>query len=152
MQGSPPASKVFRPSSLSLQTGNAATAQANQRKEFSEFLLTPAMQKRIPEAQRAATVSHLMSLLAAPAIEFGEGDQKKSVSAVDTYREQLGKLPEVVEFSELATHSRVGTTQVNGMDAAAIANKATEFKESEAKAGREISFTAAVSHVTGKGA
>jgi hypothetical protein len=134
-----------------LQTAQGANLLASQERAFSEFLMTPAMQKRIPEAQRAATVSHLMSLVAAPAIEFGEGDQKKSVSAVDSYKEQLGKLPEVVEFKEVATQTRAGESLIDGLDAVAIAQKATEFKESEAKAGREISVTEAVSHVTKKG-
>lgn len=86
----------------------ATGREANLRREFSEFLNTPEMQKRVAEGQREATISHLMTLVSAQPIEFGEGDNKKSVSAVDDYKTKLKALPLVVEFSELATKEREG--------------------------------------------
>lgn len=130
-----------------LQKGQVADREANLRREFGEFLATPEMQRRVPEGSREATVGQLMALSGAPDVEFGEGDQKKKVSAVDQYKQQLQALPEVVAFGEHASRDKVGDVTVNGMDAQELSRKAVEFQESERAAGRTVSMTDAVNHV-----
>lgn len=130
-----------------LQQGQEADREASQRREFAEFLSSPDMQKRVPEASREATINQLMALTKAPAQEFGEGDQKKTVSAVDSYKQQLQALPTVVEFGEVATRTAVGDVTVNGMDAETLSRRAVEFQEAEASSGRTVSMTEAVAHI-----
>jgi hypothetical protein len=139
--------KALKTDLATLITGQATQTASAQQREFGEFLQTEAMQRRIPESQRAATVAHLMTLTAAPALEFGEGAQKKTVSAVEDYKTRLQALPEVVQFSEQATKDRLGALTSGGMDAQTLAGKAVEFQESEARSGRTISMTQAVNHV-----
>lgn len=96
---------------LTGQFSELSTAQGNerlagQRREFTEFLSSPEMAKRIPEASRAATIAHLITLTSAAPVEFGEGDTKTTLPAVDAYKAQLRALPPVVEFSEFATKDK----------------------------------------------
>lgn len=93
-----------------LKSNLEAEQAAGRRREFAEFLNTPEMQTRIPEAQRTATLNHMMTLVSADPMEFGEGDQKQSISAVDAYKKQLRALPQVVEFSEVATREKGAAT------------------------------------------
>jgi len=109
--------------------------------------MTPEMQKRVGEGAREATVSHMMALVNAEPVMFEENGERKTVSAVDDYKKQLKALPEVVSFGEFATKDKAGDITVNGMDAQTLSNKAVEFQESEARAGRTISMTDAVNHV-----
>jgi hypothetical protein len=141
---------------LSTQFGELKTAQdsaalAGLKKGFAEFLETPEMQKRIPEGGRESTINQLVALSAAPAVEFGEGDAKKSISAVESYKQQLKTLPEVVAFGELATKANASDTTVNGLTAEVLSQKAVEFQESEAKSGRTVSMTSAVAHIKAGG-
>jgi hypothetical protein len=91
-----------------LQKGQKEEREAGLRREFAEFLSRPEMLRRVPEGSREATINQLVTLSSAAAIEFGEGGQKKTVSAVDHYKSQLQALPTVVEFSETATKDRKG--------------------------------------------
>ncbi|MDH5298671.1 MAG: hypothetical protein OEV91_06590 [Desulfobulbaceae bacterium] len=83
-------------------------------------------------------------------IEFGEGDGKKSMPAVDMVKGYLAGQPKIVEFGE---HAGADGAAAQGDDAdpVDIARRATEFQEAEAKAGRTVSITQAVNHVTGQG-
>lgn len=87
-----------------------------------------------------------MDLMAAQesAVEFGEGDAKKPL--LDAYKASLSASPKLVEFGEISGKDKGHAVDVG--DAAAVAAKAVEFQESEAKAGRTVSVTAAVAHVT----
>lgn len=89
-----------------LSTAQASERLAGQRREFTEFLSSPEMAKRIPEASRAATIAHLITLTSAAPVEFGEGEGKTTLPAVDAYKAQLKALPAVVEFSEVATKDK----------------------------------------------
>ncbi len=120
----------------------------NQRREFSDFLMTPAMQQRVPESGREATIAQMMTLASAASVEFGEGDAKTTKSALDVYKDQLQALPTVVQFGEHATKDKVGDLGQVSSDAKAIAQKAQEFCDAEAKAGRTVSIADAVTHVT----
>lgn len=62
---------------------------------------------KISPAMRPAVIAHMMTLAAAGPLEFGEGDNKKIVPALDAYKEDLAKLPDVVSFKETATNQAV---------------------------------------------
>ncbi|MRR56956.1 MAG: hypothetical protein EG824_01905 [Deltaproteobacteria bacterium] len=111
LKGATDSVKTLQTEVAGLKTALETEQSAGRRREFSEFLNSPEMLKRIPEGQRDATINHLLTLVSAQAVEFGEGDQKQSISAVDAYKKQLRALPEVVEFSEVANKERGGQRQ-----------------------------------------
>lgn len=80
-------------------------------------------------------------------VEFGEGDAKKPL--IDGLKAFLQALPKQVEFSEVAGGG--GVTGDVDLSAEALAAKAVEFQEAEARAGRTVSVTFAVSHVKKQG-
>ena len=137
---------------LSEQVGNLQKQLTTERDgrlraEFREFLMTPEMQQRVAEGSREATINQMMTLTSAEPVEFGEGAAKTTKPALDVYKAQLMALPTVVQFGEHATKDNVGDLdQIKG-DAKAIAQKAQEFCDSEAKAGRSVSIADAVTHV-----
>lgn len=130
-----------------LKKGQEGDREAGLRREFREFLMAPEMQKRVPEVSREATINQMMTLAGAEPVQFGEGDSKTTKPALDVYKDQLKALPEVVAFGEHATKDKAGDVTVNGMDAQTLSQKAVEFQEAEAKAGRTVSITDAVNHV-----
>lgn len=140
--------KTLRTELETIKKGQTADREAGMRREFGEFLMTPDMQRRVAEGSREATINHMMTLVTAQPVEFGEGEQKVKIPAVDHYKKQLQALPPVVEFSEVATHERGSERQTDNGDATAIARKAEEFVETEAKAGRTVTVSEAVTHVT----
>lgn len=78
-------------------------------------------------------------------VEFGEGDAKQPLR--DAFKALLQALHKQVEFAEVSG----GKGEVDAPDAAdskAISAKAIEFMEAEARAGRAVSATEAVNHVT----
>lgn len=91
-----------------MNKGIVAGREEGQRREFREFLMQPEMQRRVAEGSREATINHMMTLVGAAPVEFGEGDAKTSKPALDAYKEQLKALPEVVQFGEFATGDRAG--------------------------------------------
>ncbi|MDA8428180.1 MAG: hypothetical protein M0T70_02890 [Geobacteraceae bacterium] len=139
--------KTLRTELAGIKESQTKDREATMRREFGEFLMTPDMQRRVAEGSREATINHMMTLVSAQPLEFGEGDHKVKVPAVDHYKKQLQALPPVVEFNEVATHERGRDRQTNEMDIDVTASKAQEFVTAEAKAGRTISFTEAVAHV-----
>ena len=78
------------------------------------------------------------------AVEFGEGDAKTPL--LDAHKAFLMAQPKQVEFAEVSGSDKGDALDAN--DAAAVAAKAVEFQEAEGKAGRTISVTDAVNHVT----
>ncbi|MDK9716733.1 MAG: hypothetical protein OEL57_02355 [Trichlorobacter sp.] len=143
---------------LSEQVGNLQKQLTTERDgrlraEFREFLMTPEMQQRVAEGSREATINHMMTLASAAPVEFGEGDGKTTRSALDVYKGQLMALPTVVQFGEHATKDKVGDlAKVGDMDVDTLAANARQFVESEAAAGRTVSYTDAVSHIKKGGA
>ena len=80
-----------------------------------------ALPTKISPAMRPVVIAHMMTLAAANPLEFGEGDNKKIVPALDAYKEDLGKLPDVVSFTETAT--------TTAADSKTAATGAAEFGE-----------------------
>lgn len=138
-----------------LETENAelkAQAAAQQRAardaEFAAFC--DSLPTRISPAMRPAVLATLHTLHGQAPVEFAEGDKTVTKTPLEIYQEQLKALPEVVSFGEHATHDKAGKQTVDGTDATAIARAAVAFVEEEAKAGRTITVTEAVAHVTRK--
>lgn len=147
-----------------LQTDNAkfkndaadfAEAQASAKKAathannlaFAEGLVKAG--KLLPTT-KDSTVA-LMDNLAAQetAIEFGEGDGKKSVAPLAAYKAQLEAMPKQVEFGEAAGKDKGDAPDLS--DSAELAKQIVAFQESEAEAGRTVSATDALKHITTKG-
>ena len=84
----------------------------------------------------------------AEVIEFADGDPAKPVKspALEVFQGFLKGLPPRVQFSELAPPERTGAT-VDLADPKALHASAQEFVDSEAKAGRSISFAEALQSV-----
>lgn len=129
--------------------GKISGMEASQREadynEFCEELikkgkLLPANKSDIVHQLNAAHLSNLE-------IEFSENGEKKKTTAVESLKNLLRKMPTVINFEEVATKNKAGEADSNNLDAADLAKKAVEYKESEAKKGIEISFTEAVNHV-----
>jgi hypothetical protein len=78
-------------------------------------------------------------------VEFGEGDAVEKFSQRAYFEKFLASQPKVVEFKEKSKpEDGVNTSDMSNQE---IADKAANFKEAEAKAGRVISTTEAVAAV-----
>lgn len=99
---------------------------------------------KILPKDKSGLVAFMETLPADTKIEFGESDKKIATPGIDWLRGFLKTLPKAVEFKERGA----GDVEAGAeLDATALAAKAVEFQETERKAGREISITAAVTHV-----
>lgn len=98
---------------------------------------------KVLPAQRDGLVAFMAALPASGIVEFGEGDKKVKKPSAEWLQSYLTAQPKVVDFQE-----RGGGELPKDMTADVIANKAIEFQEAERKAGREVSITKAVTHVT----
>lgn len=128
------------------ETRVTAAERAARRQGFVEFLDSLVKEGRFLPVHKDGVVAFMESLPEAGTIEFGEGDKKQAPKTVDFLQGYLKAQPKIVNFDEIAP-AKTGVT-IDLTDPNAIAAKAVEFKESEAKAGRIISVTEAVAHVT----
>lgn len=120
----------------------AADARHAEHAAFAEGLVKEG--KLLP-AHKDVTVATLDFMAGQEtAVEFGEGDAKTPL--LDAHKAFLLAQPKQVEFSEVSGFDKGDALDAN--DAAAVAAKAVEFQEAEGKAGRAISVTDAVHHVT----
>jgi hypothetical protein len=99
---------------------------------------------RVLPAQRDGLVHFMAGLQVDGIVEFGEGDKAVKKPATEWFRSYLASQPKIVDFTE---RGKDGVT-AGDLSAVEISRRAVEFQESEKKAGREISVTAAVTHVT----
>ncbi|MDD5176760.1 MAG: hypothetical protein PHQ05_10100 [Sterolibacterium sp.] len=111
---------------------------------FAEALVAAGQLLPAQSAVAIATLDHLAGQESV--VEFGEGDAKQPLA--DAFKGLLSALPKQIEFAETATKQKAGGATVDLNDANAIAAQAVEFQEAEAKAGRVITATAAVAHIT----
>lgn len=122
-----------------------STKAAAKHAEHAAFAEALVQEGKLLPVSKDVTVATLDFMAAQEeTVEFGEGDAKKPL--LDAYKASLQANPKIVEFGEVAGADKGDALDVG--DAAAVAAKAVEFQEAEAKAGRTISVTAAVSHVT----
>lgn len=78
-------------------------------------------------------------------VEFGEGDAKKPL--LQAFKEFMQALPKQVDFGE---HAGGALPTVDLTDPTALHQKAVEFMEAEAKAGRTINIAEAVASVASR--
>lgn len=122
-------------------------AKEEKQKKIQVYLATPHSQGGpLPAWKDAGLAEFLESLDYVELIEFGEGEGKQERPGLDWAIDFLSGLTPGPEFGEHA-----GKADEPGPakdDPEAIARAAVEFKETEAKAGRVITITQAVAHVT----
>lgn len=78
---------------------------AQKRSEFLSFCESNEVKNKIKDGEKAELVETLLALDAVEAFEFGEGEEKKTISPVETVKGLLKRLPDVVELGERATNS-----------------------------------------------
>lgn len=121
----------------------AERAGKGRRDDFAAFL------KTIPDRVTPALAPRALALFAAldggDAVEFAEGERTVKAEPGQLLRDFLAGLPKVVDLAERA--GGTGDT-VDLADAQSIADAARELVDAEAKAGRAMSYSAAVQRVT----
>lgn len=124
----------------------AAAETTRRRTDTAAFVETLVGAGKLLPTHKEGMVAFLCGLDAAQVVAFGEGDKKVTKPGEAWFREYLGAQPKLVEFGERAREG------VNALpeDASAqeIAKRAVAYQEAEEKAGRTISVTQAVQHVT----
>lgn len=111
---------------------------------IKEFVEQGVEKGKIAPAWAKAGIQDFMDNLGSEAISFAENDEKQT--PLEWFKEFIDDLPKVVEFKEVATRGQDAGS--SDQSAEAIAAKAQEFVDSEAKAGRTINISQAVAHVT----
>lgn len=122
-----------------------AAEGARERAEITEFVESQVAAGRVLPAHKEGLVAFMAGLSAGHVVEFGEGDSKVTQPGAAWLRGYLVAQPKAVEFKEVA--GAAAAAPLDTADANAIARAAVDFREAERAAGREISVTAAVSHV-----
>jgi len=138
-----------RETKLKEREKSAAAKEAEGKKaaalQFAEGLVKAG--KVLPR-EKASIVELLVRSLDAPAIELseGEGAEAKKVQkpANVVLRDFLNGLPKRIEFAEVA--GDMGMLKFSAPDA--ITRAAIEYQDKEAKAGRTVTASQAVTHVT----
>ncbi len=128
-----------------LKAAAATAATAARDAEFAAFC--DSIPTRIAPAMRPAIIGVMHSLADKEPMEFQENGATVKKTPLEVYQESLKALPEVVSFSEQATKEKAADA-VDVTNPEALAAKAAEFKEAEEKAGRVISYSEAVRHIT----
>jgi hypothetical protein len=128
-----------------LKAEEAAAARARNLAACGAFVDEQVKEGRVLPAHREGLVAFMASLPSEGTVEFGEGDKAVKKPAAEWLREYLKAQPKVVDFQERARPD--GAAAPEGAEA--IAKAAVEFKEAERKAGRVVSVSQAVKHVTG---
>ncbi|HCW1111826.1 TPA: peptidase, partial [Pseudomonas aeruginosa] len=133
-----------------LATREAQVAQQKaqeHRNEVTEFAEGLVEAGRLLPRQKAPVIELLVSLPADTPLEFAEGDGQVTKPAAEVLRSLLAELPKQVDFSEKSGDGG----DLSFGSAHAIAARAQTYQEEQRQAGRHISTTEAVSHIT-KGA
>lgn len=79
-------------------------------------------------------------------LEFAEGDETKSVSLLDSYKQSLENRPKVIEFAEIGQ----GVDPIDFNDGDEIGTRATEYMNAQKALGKTVSPIEAVNFVLGK--
>lgn len=125
------------------------TARHQEHLSFAEGLVKDGKLLPAQKEQAVAMLDFAAGIEAGQVVEFGEGEGKQTLALEDALKSFLSGQPKIVEFGEVA--KKEGSMSMDGQPAEEIAKKAVEFQESESKAGRTISMTEAVNHVTSGG-
>ena len=127
------------------ETGLTAEETKRAHGEIIAFAEVLVGEGRLLPVHKAGMVAFMSQLAPAQVIEFGEGAEKVTTPGAAWLREYLKVQPKLVEFKEVG---KGDGSEHAATDPQSIANRALEFQESEKKAGREISVSFAVKHVT----
>ncbi|ENA1254046.1 TPA: peptidase [Pseudomonas aeruginosa] len=133
-----------------LATREAQVAQQKaqeHRNEVTEFAEALVQAGRLLPRQKAPVIELLVSLPTDTPLEFAEGDGQVTKPAAEVLRSLLAELPKQVDFSEKSGDGG----DLSFGSAHAIAARAQSYQEEQRQAGRHISTTEAVTHIT-KGA
>lgn len=124
----------------------AAAESGRLRTEVVTFVEGLVSAGRVLPRDQAPLVELLVVTPADRELEFAEGDGTTKTPAQGWLREFLERLPTQVEYAERAGTD--GKRPLDMKDPNAIARAAVEFQEAEAKAGRTVTVSQAVTHVT----
>ncbi|ELV3009291.1 peptidase [Pseudomonas aeruginosa] len=137
-----------REQQLATREAELAQRQAQKhRNEIAEFAEGLVKSGQLLPRQKAPVIELLVSLPADEPLEFAEGDGQVTKPAAEVLRGLLAELPKQIEFSEKSGDGG----DLSFGSAHAIAARAQTYQEEQRQAGRHISTTEAVSHIT-KGA
>lgn len=81
----------------------AADALAAKKNEFVAFCESDDIKVKIKDGEKDSIVETLLALNSVEAFEFGEGDDKQTVSPVDVVKNLIARLPNVVPAAATAT-------------------------------------------------
>jgi hypothetical protein len=128
------------------ETQSQVTEQASEQRQAqnASFIDGLVSQGKFLPTLKDGVVAFMSQLGESGVVEFGEGDNKQSKPVLQFFRDYLAAQPKVVSYGE----SHLGSPPANNDDATDIAARAAEFVESERRAGRAVSLTFAVQHVT----
>ena len=115
-----------------------------QRREVTEFAEGLVKQGKLLPRQKAGVVELMLTLPVEAPLEFAEGEQTISKPASEVLRGLLSDLPKQVDFAEKSG----GGDVVDDQDPNAIADRARAYQSEQRQAGRDISTSQAVNHVT----
>lgn len=151
-EGKAEAQAEFAARESELETDLATERRQRQTAEFQSFVSQAVDDEHMTPAQAEGAAEFMASLAGIQEpMEFsaGEGDKATTVKKppLDWFREFVAALPKHGLTRELGGDDNAVDTN----DAEAIAKAAAEFMAAEADAGRTISVSQAVSHVTKKG-
>ncbi len=123
----------------------AKREQALKEHEFAEWFDSLGGKAYPHERQKA--IATLMKLSSeSEVVEFAEGNETKSLSLVEAYKQSFENRSTLIEFAELPQ----GVDPIDLNDGEEVGLKAKEYMNSEAAKGNKIDAIAAVKHVTGK--
>ncbi len=118
-----------------------------RRAEIATYVAGLVKAGKVLPAHQGGLIAYMAGPNEAGVIEFGEGEKKQSKAADAWLREFLSALPKAVDFAERGA----GGALPQDMTAEQLAKRAVEYLENEKKAGRTISVTQAVTHITSGG-
>ena len=117
-----------------------------RRKEAVDFVETLIEEGKVLPRDQDPLAEFLCGLDDEAEMEFGEGEDKSTQPRRAWFTDFLSRLPNQVDFSERAAPGN--ESHVDNSDAEDIAKRAAEFQEAEQRAGRTVSISQAVQHVT----
>lgn len=139
----------FAKREAALQAELLAERQGVARKAWESTVQLAIQEGRLSPAQAEGMADFALSL-PQTVLEFSKGEGKETVKTATQqwFADFVAKLPKQVAMAKDAKSS-AGTSDDWKTDAVAIAAKATEFKNSQAAKGIEVSTGEAVAHVMG---
>lgn len=116
-----------------------------QKSELSNFLEGLAKEGKILPREKALHLE-IMSALPIAEIEFGEGDDKAKLPALEAYKKSLEDRPKLIEYGEVAGGAVI-TDTIEKPEG--IAKKAVNYQEEQRAKGITVNTIEAVKHVMG---